>query len=332
MKKQYDLSTDVKKQHTVPRFLLDHFGHGKNKRKRRLFTYDKLNSKVYQQSVYDATTRNVFYNLKEHPEGASLEPILGRIETEAATAIKKIVTEKSLANLTYDEKEKIATFVVIQKSRTYHALKSIEFIMEAVADKVKAMGFDPSDVNELPKDADDLKNSFLHTILEHAKHAPLILNKSWLLYETTSKNPFYISDNPITLHNEIDMQPYGNIGLAVKGIQVHLPISSTLTLAFTCQSIKEEAIQARENFKLINKLTISQHFTSEQIENIFGLANAYENGNSFILNNENVRFLNGLQVAYAEQYVYNQINDFALVEEMVSDNTDFRHGKRMKVN
>lgn len=331
MKKQEAYSTDVKKQHTVPRFLLDHFGYGKNKRKRRLFTYDKLNNKVYQQYIYDATTRNVFYNLKDHPENASLEPILGTIEAEAATAIKKIVSEKSLAKLTDEEKEKISIFVVIQQARTYNALKSLEFIMESIADKVRDMGLNPADVKELPND-DDLKNGFLHTILSAAEHAPLIFNKSWLLYETTDKDPFYISDNPVTLHNDIDMGPYGNLGLASKGIQVHLPISSTLTLAFTCPSIKDSALSARESFKLLDRFFIAEHFTIDQIKDTFELANAYENGNSLIIEKENVSFLNGLQIAYAEQYIFNQINDFSLIEKMLSDNESFRYGRRMSVN
>jgi len=63
MSQSSKLSTDVKKQHTVPRFLLDHFGFGKKNKKRRLFTFDKQNEREFQQSVFDATTRNSFYNI-----------------------------------------------------------------------------------------------------------------------------------------------------------------------------------------------------------------------------------------------------------------------------
>ena len=71
------LSTDVKKQHTVPRFLLNNFGIDTKGKRKQLFTFDKQNEKSYLQSVNDASTRNTFYNLSEHPEKESLEPILG---------------------------------------------------------------------------------------------------------------------------------------------------------------------------------------------------------------------------------------------------------------
>ncbi|WP_219623228.1 DUF4238 domain-containing protein, partial [Vibrio parahaemolyticus] len=66
------LTTDVKKQHTVPRFLLDNFGFGGSGKRRRLYTFDKQNGRIFQQSVYDATTRNTFYNIEGHPDRASL--------------------------------------------------------------------------------------------------------------------------------------------------------------------------------------------------------------------------------------------------------------------
>lgn len=332
MKKDNDYSTDVKKQHTVPRFLLDYFGHGKNKKKRRVFTYDKLNGRTYQQSVYDATTRNTFYNIEGDLKKASLEPILSNIEAEAATAIKKIINDKSLANLTIMEKEKISTFVVVQQARTYQSLQSLESIMDSLADKVRAMGANPKDVKQLPNDQNDLKNAFLKTILDSVEHVPLILNKSWLLYETTKEMPFYISDNPVTLHNNIDMGIYGNIGLSVKGIQIYLPLSSTLTLAFTCNSIQNDAIQVRENFKIMDRSFLAANFTMKQVKDSFNLARAYESRNSLMIDNENVKFLNSLQVSFSEQYIFNYTNEFSLVKDMILDNPSFKYGRRMTIN
>lgn len=230
------LTTDVKKQHTVPRFLLDNFGFAKGRKAKQKFTFDKQSERSYPQSVYDASTRNAFYNIENHPDKYSLEPILCQIEADASSVIRKIIEEQSLGNLTDDEKTELAVFVVIQKSRTYHGLQTIKEFIVGLGDRLLGMGAKPEDLTRLigSQEDPDLKNFFLETVLKHVEHANQILNKSWLLYKTNNSNPYYISDNPVTLHNDIDMGLYGNLGLSVQGIQIHLPISSTFTLAFVC--------------------------------------------------------------------------------------------------
>lgn len=334
MTKNLKLTTDVKKQHTVPRFLLDHFGFGKNKRKRRLFTFDKHNLKIFQQSVFDATTRNTFYNVEEHPEDASLEPILGLIETEAATVIKKIVKSKTLTGLSQDEVSKLSTFVVVQKSRTYHGLQSLKTMVSGLKTKISKMEAEEGLTKSFEEFSSsvELKNTFLKSILSNSEHAPHISNKAWILYETTENNPFYISDNPVTLYNHIDMGFYGNLGLAVKGIQIHLPLSSTLTLAFTCPSLAENAIRTRDQLASSMVNNNSPLLSLKERQNIFDCADAYEHGKPLQANSDNVIFLNSLQVRYSEQYLFCQHNEFSLVKEMISVDEGFKQGIRPTIN
>jgi hypothetical protein len=315
------LTTDVKKQHTVPRFLLHYFGFGKN-HKKKLFTYDKAAGRKFQQSVFDATTRNSFYNLKKHPESISMEPILASIESDAAPAIKRIIKERSLENLTGDDKAKIAIFVMVQKGRSLNALKQVGHFTEIIVEKVRAMGGDPKDVEQLEgyDDKDQEKDHFINMILEQGKLYPHLLNKAWMLFETTETQPFYISDNPVTMHNDYDMKPYGSLGLEVKGIQVYLPLSSTLTLGFICPSIFEEIANTRLQLQMLGPQAI-QNMTPEILEattRSLKFLHDFENNNIRQLIEENVTFMNSLQVIYAEQYVFNKHDDFSLVEDMLS--------------
>ncbi|MBU1194076.1 MAG: DUF4238 domain-containing protein [Proteobacteria bacterium] len=328
------LTTDVKKQHTVPRFLLNNFGAGKNKRKKKLFTFDKHNDRVYQQSVLDATTRNSFYNVENHPERLSLEPILERNEAQTAIAIKKIIKTNSLVGLTKEDRENIAIFIIMQRARTFHALESINLMMDSLVNKARAMGYAPYQVSELltgEKESEDRKNLFLHQIISQVDLIPVLLKKSWILYQGHKKDPFYISDNPVALHNDIDMGPYGNLGYSVKGIQIHLPISSTLTLALTCPSIAEGAINLRDNFAQFAKIDKTVYFRLPQPSRIYNHAEAYETGIPMKSSSENIRFCNSLQVTFAEQYVFCQSNDFSLVKQMIKDDESYRHGLRMKI-
>lgn len=314
------LTADVKKQHMVPRFLLDHFGYGK-KHKKKLFTYDKASRRCFQQSVFDATTRNSFYNLKKHPEKISMEPILSDIEADAAPVIKKIIKEKSLKNLTENDKGKLAIFVMVQKGRSLSALKQMEHFTDMIVEKVKAMGADPKDVEQLEgyDDKDQEKDYFINMILEQGKLYPHLLNKAWILFETTEAYPFYISDNPVTMHNDYDMKPYGSLGLKVKGIQVYLPISSTLTLGFLCPSIFEEIVNTRARLSMLGPQTLENMTPAilEATTKSLKFLHDFENNNICQLQKENVTFMNSLQVIYAEQYVFNKHNDFSLVEEML---------------
>ena len=97
---------------------------------------------------------------------------------------------------------------------------------------LKAMGANPKDVKNFDYiEEDDLKKHTISMIVNHSEEfANHILNKDWVLTQTTSKYPYIISDHPVTLHNEIDHGFYGNIGFAVKGIQINMPLSDTLSL------------------------------------------------------------------------------------------------------
>jgi Short chain fatty acids transporter len=74
-----------------------------------------------------------------------------------------------------------------------------------------------------------------------------LLNKDWYPLETKPEHPLYVSDNPVVPENRTEFGPYGNIGLTVFGIQMYLPLSSTLMLAMYCPSIREQKIRDKQD-------------------------------------------------------------------------------------
>jgi len=334
MSENKKLTTDVKKQHTVPRFLLDNFSFDNGGKANNLHTFDKLSQRSYQQSVYDATTRNTFYNIEDHPDKHSLEPILGEIETEASAVIRKIIEEESLDSLSREDKVKLAIFVVIQKSRTFHGLQSIKEVINGLSEKLLAMGATAEQLPDLIGSQGDseLKNFFLETLLKHVSHAEQILNKSWLLYRNNTETPYFISDNPVTLHNDIDMGFYGNLGLAVEGIQIHLPISDKLTVAFVCPTHEENALLARKQLQFIVDNDPSKLIHVKSPKMICDYANAYTKGTPLDSSEENIKFLNSLQVIFSEQYVYCGEKNFELINDMLKDDDNLKSGIRPTVN
>ncbi|MBL1381476.1 DUF4238 domain-containing protein [Proteus mirabilis] len=325
-----DFTTNVIKQHTVPRFLLDNFGFSKKGKRKQLYTFDKKNCQEFSISVFDATTRNKFYNINTHPGMISLEPLLGIHESEAAPIINKLIQRRDIKAITYKEKCKLANFVAIQRARTYGEYERIKHVNDIFLKKFSTIKLSSIQSHESIglEGKDDDKKLFFKLLLEQEQVTNELLKKDWYLLETNENYPFYISDNPITLYNSNNNENYGNLGLNVIGIQIYLPLSPTLTLGIYCPSI-------RKNF--IEKKIECENFISRGLRSFRGLDlfNLIENVKPFINFTtmkqlpQHVKWLNYLQSMYAEQYIFSKIKNFDLVKEMISDNPDYKSGFRI---
>ena len=354
--KTLKMTTDVKKQHTVPRFLLDKFSFETSGKRNRLFTFDKLNEKVFEQTVFNATTMNSFYNFVDDPASISLEPVLGVYEDQAAPLIKKIVEEKSISWLSEEDKYKIAEFIAVQQSRTHTRLQLIERMasvldirltqMHPSSEKVET-GFGTEGLN-------DRKNIFLNGIVSQEEVISIFLEKSWILFETTKENPFFISDNPVTLYNSINMGVYGNLGIALEGIEIYIPLSSTITLGLICPSVAK--LKTQESVKILNKpnvivdlfnaldasqkkLVLDDAGQTEteflqavkNLNSCIEMAESFEDGSSYLIQDEKLKHLNSLQVAQSERYVFSTIDDFEVVQKMIAMNEQYKYGPSVKI-
>jgi hypothetical protein len=72
---------------------------------------------------------------------------------------------------------------------------------------------------------------------EVGEYADIISQKVIFLSRAAPKRTFYVSDNPVALNNRLNLGPYGNLGLAVKGIEIYLPLSANLIQCAFCPSI-----------------------------------------------------------------------------------------------
>lgn len=327
-----NLQTDVVRQHTVPRFLLKHFSApGKGKR-RRLHAFDKARGGSYATTPDDATVRNTFYNLDGHPERLSLEPLLGIYEHHAALVIAALLQHRDIRRLTEEERYKLAVFVAVQRARTFGEQQRIAGMVSVLSDKLAGIGATADQVTDALgiSSERDTRHLFLHLLADQAPHIDHYLNKDWYLFETTADHPFYVSDNPVVLQNSNDFGPYGNLGLAVRGIEIYLPLSSTLMLAMYCPSKREGMLQRRQEIEFLVARApnrIPAHMRPfEMLEHI----RRFTDYLSFPLSQENVTRYNSLQVQFSEQYVFCERNDFTLVEKMLADDERYRIGPRFK--
>jgi hypothetical protein len=179
--------------------------------------------------------------------------------------------------------------------------------------------------------SENARQMALSSLAEPDVYGEHILNKSWLLFEANAGTPFYISDNPVALQNEDkDRSPLrGNLGLAVRGIQIYLPISSTLTLAFFCQS---HEMMIRDGVDRMRTSLVRDPAFPMDFGPMLDWMRAFRRGTPLGSAPDNVINHNSLQVMHAERWIFCSRPDFALVEEMIEKEPQFRIGPRLQMS
>ncbi|HEY0414299.1 MAG TPA: DUF4238 domain-containing protein [Allosphingosinicella sp.] len=198
-----------------------------------------------------------------------------------------------------------------------------------------------------PSTEDDLKRHHLTSIHKClGDFARTIGEKDFLLAEAAPERSFYLGDNPVCLNNARDFGPYGNIGLAVPGIEIYLPLSSDLLLCAWCPSVLDELRRTHAEGKASRRAEALAAVTAgrvspaqmralleqmrpaeEWIETL--LQNAAE-GQPIESNDDNMDYYNSLQTSYAFRYIVCQNGDFGLAKKHNNEFPQFRRGRRME--
>jgi hypothetical protein len=314
-------------QHYVPRFLLKNFTHGK---KPKVFVYDKSNDKRFHTNIKNVAAENGFYDMEVEYGVLTMEPGLSRLETSTSAIIKKLTKNKDIKLLSDDEAGILAFFLAVQFVRTKEHRLKFEHIGKQFIETLREMDASEEQIKEMigsPGEIPENKLFGLKSLANAKDFVPHFLSKVWLLLETTPKHPFFISDNPITFHNDMDHRPYGNLGLAVKGIQIYFPLSSTLCLNLLCPTIAEEFRKAYDNMKLLDQIAPGlADSTMKRPTFARAFCEGFMNGTPIQVIEDNITMLNSLQVMFSSRFVYCEFDKFELVEKMIRDNGKFREG------
>lgn len=317
------------KQHYVPQLLLRNFSFKGKGKVPQIHAFDKKDNKTFQTGVDNVLAEGKFYDLSLY----SAEASFSKLESLIEPIFTKIITEKDISALTDEERSAMSVFVMAQHLRVKSFRTQSKEMFQGV---IKKFGINQDLKEDLEKQLshsnEDVKDFSLQFIQENlAEMSDYILNKDWHLLETNPNTPFWIGDNPVTMHNENKQKLFSNIGFGVQGIQVYLPLSSTLTLMFWCPSIKAELEEVfNENFKALKDLQVRHAMANEDVSEAINnlsmllegtekIIKAINSGKPKLASEENVEFYNSLQVHYAERYILSNKPNFLLAESMISD-------------
>jgi len=312
-------------QHYVPRFLLKNFSDGK---KHRVYVFDKSNDRCFQVHINKIAAEKGFYDLPTGDDILTVEPSLSQLESKAAQAIRKILDQERFEYLDPIEFQTIAEFLAVQFVRTKaHRVRS-EHFRTLMIEKFRRMGFSHESIGKYVDDPPGIlgdKLSGMISLRNAGEYVPYFWNKRWILFKTTKKHPLFLSDNPLVLHNEVDHGPFlCNLGLAVRGIEIYLPLSSTCCLGLICPTLAEGTDQSDFGEGMFLEPFSSPMGKTPQSPSIADIPCIYRSGPPIGMKPENVTFANSLQVWSSLRYVFCEENSFGLVREMIAVDEKYR--------
>lgn len=321
--------TSAKIQHYVPKFLLRNFGTGK---KDQLWAFDKTSGRSFQTNAKNVASEARFYDFVVEGADLSLEHGLSRIESQAKSVIDRMLHHDTVNAIPPEERALLSAFLAIQFVRTRAFRMQWQDMHRLLQEKLESIGnrVAPGSQAEAliqPQTENEIKIDTARVLLKApADFGPHFLDKIWFLAKTTRSHPFMIGDNPIALQNHIDMAPYGNLGLGVKGIEVYFPLSSTRALAMWCPSLAQEVAEAAETLRSLPSYLRAS--VVRDPEWILTMDQTLRQGTSLPYNPDHVINFNSLQISRSERYVFSSTGDFALADRMIANHPILKSGPR----
>lgn len=211
------------RSHFVPQFYLRNFGE-------KLFFYDKTDQSIKQSEPNNLALKKNFYGPPEEKNSSRIETAMSQLEGDANSAISEIIKTENYSNLSDKHKTAVCSFVALQYLRTQEARLRIAEVTEKLVNEVaKHMGVDDWEV----KVTDEGKiSSHLDIMKEFGPIAAVLGRMGVAILVNDTKIPYWTSDSPVVLCNEIKQFPWGNLGITSKGIEIHLPLTPRLTICF----------------------------------------------------------------------------------------------------
>lgn len=215
-----------KKQHYVPQFLLRQFALDGLKDKIALFRLSN-HKFIPQTTIRDQAHENHFYG------NSPLEDSLAELEGYAARYITEAIERGTLPVYLSEGYHVLQLFTILQSYRTRHAADETN---EKVDKLWKMMLADHPELKEhLDKFTVQVENAPAINVEIAALEAHVANDLRFKLLINRTQTPFVISDHPAVRYNQFleTRKPTGGItGLAVKGLQIFLPISPRHTIIF----------------------------------------------------------------------------------------------------
>jgi len=277
----------VRLQHYVPRVYLKNFSYF-NGKEYYIWVFDKEREEIFQTNTKNIAFEEEFYNtLLEYQD---IEKTLQKIETKFDPVIQKLISVKNLDELTLEEKDVLAEFIGYQMIRTKETRNTLEDTSKQffekygkeLSEKLKGEVLESMKKDSLRK----MHNNIIQKVNEFKLR---IKDLKWILLINETKFPFWTSDNPVAEYNEVNLFPYGNLGLECFGFEMHFPINSKIALII-CDKRRFSILPSKEIIKDYRRIVRERDF----------------------------------QVRYSTRFIFSNENNFDFAQMMVKENPSIK--------
>jgi hypothetical protein len=299
-----------KKHHYVPQSILRRFS--SNKARTMVHVFDKTEMRGYKSSILNAGCENYFNTVEVEGQSISFERLFQATDDQLARLLNMIVLDRSLANITPIDRLMLSEAVAAQIIRTKMVRTTMRSIAEQLSDSMRRAGLISEELDGFPMPTDqEVRRAALASLLDLQQIVDAIQKKDLILIHCSDSTFFWISDNPVVLHNTF---PYGELGLNAPGIEIYFPISPGLTLGFFCPTI---------GLKIQQLLSLGQPYIDRQ--KYSEIYRGLKEGTSVSLGPETTPFLNSLQVLRSSRFLYAQNDDFEHARSILERSPEARN-------
>ncbi len=267
------------RQHFIPQFYLRNFGDV-------IYCYDKKNMIKFKTNPENIAVKSDFYG-GEYEEFPSLEQEFSKIENSHSQAIKSLIEKKNYYSLNHMEKLGVCEFLGFQYLRGEQQRTHIKSMTDATLDTMFHKII-PKDL-KVALSEDNIIAFQLNTIKDFRKFAVFFFNMRFIVFENHTSIPFWSSDNPLAKQNEYDKHPFGTLGVLNRGIEIHVPITPTLSIIACDPTVFEHEPETKD-------LCVKQTVIRE----------------------------NFLQLRSSSRFVYSNTDRFHIIKSMLSNNPHYR--------
>lgn len=302
--------------------------------------FNKRSLHGFTTSIKNIMAERRFHEFRIEEEFiASFEESICRIEDVLLPVYRRVIETRRLSN-DPEEKALLAMLIAFQMLRTRSHRDQFLRIEQQLTEHVERLGLSMANFEGgyEPHDEDSLKRTHIQFMRESMEQfTQIIAQKDFLLLNAAEGRSFYLADNPVALHNDEPKDSiFGNIGLAVRGIQIHLPLSSDLMLCAWCPSILEGIRRSRaDQERALSSIILSPRMMGairsraeldrnlaemrKARERMRGWLQHFEDGTPMPSNSDNMDFYNTMQVGYAREFIVCRRGDFSLAKRYVQE-------------
>lgn len=331
------LMTGAQNQHYVPKFILRNFLG--NREREQVHVFKKSTGKGFTTSIANIMAERRFHEFQiDDQYYASFEDAICRVEDMLLPSYKAVLEREALDG-SPQEKADLLTFMAFQFTRTRAQRELFDRMEDQLAKHLGKSGASLEDIKGyVPRTEESRKIQHMHLIMKTTgKLLESLVEKDLMLLRAAPGRSFYLSDNPVCLHNDAPRKWFlGNLGFACEGIQVYLPLSADLMLCAWCPSLVGELRAKNADSKrqlagaVLSKKMMNAKLSDEfqtMLDKMRLLRKPIEdrirhcdNGTPVLLTTESMDFHNSMQVVSASEHIICKKADFDLAKRFMAEN------------